>query len=54
VPIDAIDAPKAGDAPIHIRLAQGHRVHVRAGCDRALLADVIRLLREAHAEDQPC
>lgn len=53
VPVAVIDAPVIGDAPLDIRLAQGHRIRVRAGCDRVLLADVIRLLRDS-AEGRPC
>jgi hypothetical protein len=43
VPV-AIVGPPAADAPIDIRLAVGHRVRVRAGCDRELLAAVLGLL----------
>ena len=41
VPVAVIDAPATADAPIDIRLAEGHRVRVRSGCDRSLLADVL-------------
>ncbi|MFO0806395.1 MAG: hypothetical protein U0791_25100 [Gemmataceae bacterium] len=54
VPVSVIDTPAHHDTPIDIRLAGGHRVRVRSGCDRALLADVIRLLRDTHAEVRPC
>lgn len=54
VPVAVIDTPAHRDTPIDISLAGGHRVRVRAGCDRALLADVIRLLRDSHAEGRPC
>ena len=54
VPVAVIDAPAIGDAPIDIRLAEGHRVRVRSGCDRILLADVLALLRGPHAEGRPC
>ncbi|HTK76792.1 MAG TPA: hypothetical protein VL371_16115 [Gemmataceae bacterium] len=54
VPVAVIDTPATADAPIDVRLAGGHRVRIRAGCDRALLADVIRLLRDSSAEDRPC
>ena len=54
VPVAVIDAPVIADAPIDIRLVQGHRVRVRAGCDRGLLADVLALLRGPHAEGRPC
>ena len=43
VPV-AVVGPAAADAPIDIRLAGGHRVRVRAGCDRDLLAAVLALL----------
>lgn len=54
VPVAVIDTPAHPDAPIDVRLAGGHRLRVRAGCDRALLADVIRLLRDAHSEGRSC
>ena len=54
VPVAVIDTPAPRDTPIDVCLAGGHRVRVRSGCDRALLADVIRLLRDAHAEGRPC
>ena len=34
----------AADAPIDVRLAGGHRLRVRAGCDRDLLAAVLAML----------
>lgn len=43
VPV-AVVGPAAGGSPIDIRLAGGHRVRVRAGCDRELLAAVLGLL----------
>ncbi len=53
VPVAVIDPPAIRtEASIEIRLVDGHRVRVRSGCDRALLADVIRLLR--NAEGRPC
>jgi hypothetical protein len=36
--------PPVADSPIDVRLAGGHRVRVRAGCDRELLAAVLALL----------
>jgi transposase-like protein len=42
-------APGADGASIDIRLAGGHRLRVRAGCDRDLLAAVLALL-----EGRPC
>jgi hypothetical protein len=54
VPVAVIDTPVPHDTPIDVRLAGGHRVRVRSGCDRVLLADVIRLLRDTHAEGRPC
>lgn len=52
VPVAVIDAPAGRDEPIDIRFAGGCRLRVRAGCDRVLLAEVIRLLR--NAEGRPC
>ena len=43
VPVTVVGPPAAGP-PIDIRLAGGHRVRVRAGCDRELLAAVLALL----------
>lgn len=54
VPVAVIDAPTRIDMPIDVRLAGGHRVRIRSGCDRVLLADVIRLLRDSTTEGQPC
>ena len=54
VPVAVIDTPAIADAPIDIRLAEGHRVRVRAGCDRRLLADVMALLRGSASEGRPC
>jgi hypothetical protein len=55
VPVAVIDPPAAhNETPIDIRLTAGHRVRVRAGCDRALLADVLALLRQPMPEGRPC
>jgi hypothetical protein len=54
VPVAVIDAPTTADTPIDIRLAEGHRVRIRSGCDRSLLADVLNLLCGPHAEGRPC
>jgi hypothetical protein len=54
VPVAVIDTPATADASIVIRLAEGHRVRVRSGCDRVLLADVLNLLRGPRAEGRPC
>ncbi len=43
----AMRAPDA--AAIDIKLTNGHRLRVRAGCDRRLLADVVAAL-----EGKPC
>ena len=48
VPVTLAGLP-AAESPIDIRLAGGHRVRVRAGCDRELLAAVLGLLG-----DRPC
>lgn len=44
VPVTVVGPPTAADSPIDIRLPGGHRVRVRAGCDRELLAAVLALL----------
>jgi transposase-like protein len=50
VPVTVIDPPRtATDSPIDIRLTNGHRLRIRSGCDRELLAAVLVLL-----EGQPC
>ena len=55
VPIAVIDAPAdRNETPIDIRLAEGHRVRVRSGCDRDLLADVLSILRRSVVEDRAC
>ena len=56
VPVAVIDPPAESrtDAPIDIRLAEGHRVRIRSGCDRGLLADVLAMLRRSASEGRPC
>ena len=55
VPVAVIESPAGHtDAPIEIRLAGGHRVRIRAGCDRHLFADVLALLSRSGSEDRPC
>jgi len=54
VPVAVIDTPTTAGAPIDIHLADGHRVRIRSGCDRSLLADVLNLLRGPYAESRPC
>src|SRR5262245_13985767 len=41
VPVTVVGPSSSADAPIDIRLAGGHRVRVRAGCDREVLAMVL-------------
>ena len=43
VPVAVVGTATAG-SPIDVRLAGGHRVRVRSGCDRELLAAVLGLL----------
>jgi hypothetical protein len=43
VPVTVVGS-SASDSPIDIRLSGGHRVRVRGGCDRELLAAVLALL----------
>jgi len=55
VPVAVIDPPAvSNETPIDIRLTTGHRVRVRAGCDRVLLADVLVMLRQSMPEGRPC
>ena len=49
VPVTVVEAPVPTTSTIDIRLASGHRVRVRTGCDRQLLADVVAVL-----EAKPC
>ena len=49
VPVTIIAPPTRASAAIDIRLLSGHRLRVRAGCDRQLLAEVVALL-----EGRPC
>ncbi len=50
MPVTLVGAREAGRAAIDIRLkTSGHRLRVRSGCDRQLLAEVVALL-----EDRPC
>ena len=44
VPVAVVGRPAPAGSPIDIRLAGGHRVRVRAGCDPELLAAVLGLL----------
>lgn len=55
MPVAVIDPlPDRTETPIDIRLAEGHRVRVRSGCDRDLLADVLAMLRRSSSEVRPC
>lgn len=54
VPVAVINAPTRSDTPIDVRLAEGHRVRIRSGCDRVLLADVLAMLRDSRSEGRPC
>jgi len=44
VPVTVVGPAMAAGSAIEIRLAGGHRVRVRAGCDREVLAAVLGLL----------
>lgn len=55
VPVAVVPTPAAvtpADEPIELRLAGGHELRVRAGCDRRLLADRLDLL--VRREERPC
>jgi len=56
LPIAVVDGPaRFHDSPIEIRLVDGRRVRIRAGCDRTLLADVLAILHAAtKPEERPC
>jgi len=49
VPVTLVEPCEPARAAIDIRLSSGHRLRVRSGCDRQLLADVVAVL-----EGQPC
>jgi len=55
VPVAVIDAPDSRtETPIAIHLAAGHRLRVRSGCNRELLADVLALLAKPEREGRSC
>jgi hypothetical protein len=49
VPVTLVERPKNHDSVIDIRLPGGHRLRVRAGCERRLLEQVVAVL-----EGRPC
>jgi hypothetical protein len=49
VPVTIVGAATSLSAAIDIKLTNGHRLRVRSGCDRGLLADVVAVL-----EGRPC
>jgi hypothetical protein len=49
VPVTIVEPPASASAAIDIRLTNGHRLRVRSGCDRQLLAEVVAVL-----EGRPC
>ena len=56
LPVAVVDRPvRLDDSAIEIRLVDGRRVRIRAGCDRALLADVLAILHASpKPEGRPC
>jgi transposase-like protein len=56
LPVAVVDRPtRLHDSPIEIRLVDGRRVRIHAGCDRALLADVLAILHAVtKPEDRSC
>jgi hypothetical protein len=44
LPVTVVEAPAPTPTAVDIRLSNGHRLRVRAGCDRQLLADVVAVL----------
>jgi hypothetical protein len=48
-PITIVALPAPANSAIDIRLMSGHRLRVRGGCDRQLLAEVVAVL-----EGRPC
>jgi hypothetical protein len=49
LPVTIVEPPVPACAAIDIRLTSGHRLRVRSGCDRRLLAEVVAVL-----EGRPC
>jgi hypothetical protein len=49
LPVILTPSTRTPDGPIEIRLNSGHRLRVRADCDRQLLAELVSLL-----EEKPC
>jgi hypothetical protein len=55
LPVAVVSTPgQSPHSPIDIGLADGRRIRVRSGCDRALLADVLAILHAAPKEARPC
>ncbi len=55
VPVTVIESPtKGNETRIDIWLAGGHRVRVRTGCDRDLLADAMAMLQRFATEGRSC
>jgi transposase-like protein len=56
LPVAVVDCPtRLPDSPIEICLVDGRRVRIHAGCDRALVADVLAILHAAtKPEARPC
>jgi hypothetical protein len=44
VPMTIVESATSPSAAIDIKLTNGHRLRVRAGCDRRLLAEVVAVL----------
>jgi transposase len=49
VPVTIVEPRTVSNVAIDIKLASGHRLRVRVGCDQQLLAEVVAVL-----EGQPC
>ena len=49
LPVTVVETAAPSAPAIDVRLPSGHRLRVRAGCDRQLLADVVAVL-----ESKPC
>ena len=49
MPVTIVAPPAPASSAIDIRLNNGHRLRVRAGCDQQLLAQVVAML-----EGRPC
>ena len=57
LPVKLVPGPAVSPAPLEIKLPGSVTLHVRTGCETALLAEALRVLRAREGfsgEDEPC